>query len=238
MKNNLYLYLLLLLMGCSPTPSEITNQLDHGMVSAASPEAAQAGMDILAKGGNAIDAAVAISFAPGVTEPAMSGLGGGSQVLFAPAGKPPIVINGTTFSPAATPTDANEEDLKYHTRTTIPSTVKVMEYIWKKYGSGQISWSQLLTPAIQYAEDGFAIGPFRHLVYKKYESSLKKSTESPVEFNLSQNRGCLTLLFLSKFVNQLFQPKTIYAYTNTVFLIGIPVFQLPGFWTKKRYEPG
>ncbi len=158
----------------SPTPNQ-SAELKQGIVSVASPEAAQAGMDILAAGGNAIDAAVAISFALGVTEPAMSGLGGGSQVLFAAAGRSPIVINGTTLSPAATPVDATKADLKYHTRSTIPSTVKVMEYIWKKYGSGQLSWAELLAPAIRYAEEGFELGIFRHMVYKKYESALKDS---------------------------------------------------------------
>lgn len=68
-----------------------------------------------------------------------------------------------------------EEDLQYHTRTTIPSTVKVMEYIWKKYGSGNLSWSELLKPAIRYAEEGFVMCLFRHMVYKKYESALKNS---------------------------------------------------------------
>jgi gamma-glutamyltranspeptidase/glutathione hydrolase len=175
MMKKLSILFLLFLMGCSTPAPKTDSDLQHGIVSAASPEAAQAGMDILKAGGNAIDAAVAISFALGVTEPAMSGLGGGSQVLFAPSGQVPIAINGTTFSPAATPVDATEEDLQYHTRTTIPSTVKVMEYIWEKYGSGNISWSELLQPAIEYAEEGFVIGLFRHMVYKKYESALKKS---------------------------------------------------------------
>lgn len=171
----LTVFFLLFLLGCSSPTSTIDSNLQHGIVSAASPEAAQAGLDMLSAGGNAMDAAVAISFTLGVTEPAMSGLGGGSQVLFAPAGQTPIAINGTTFSPAATPVDAAEEDLQYHTRSTIPSTVKVMEYIWEKYGSGNLSWSELLQPAIRYAEEGFVMGLFRHRVYKKYESALKDS---------------------------------------------------------------
>lgn len=182
MKNLTGLFILIFLLGCtSPDSESASTPLSQGIVSSASPEATQAGMDILAAGGNAIDAAVAISFALGVTEPAMSGLGGGSQVLFAPAGQRPITINGTTLSPAATPITANKQDLQYHTRSTIPSTVKVMEYIWQKYGSGRLSWSQLLQPAIKYAEEGFVVGVFRHKVYKKYESSLKKSP-----FNASQ----------------------------------------------------
>ncbi len=174
---------------CSSNVSEQENlNSAYGTVSSASPEASLAGIDILKKGGNAIDAAVAISFTLGVTELAMSGLGGGSQVLFAPVGQAPISINGTTYSPASSPRDAVKSDLKYHTRSTIPSTVKVMDYIWKKYGSGKLSWAELLEPAIKYAEDGFAVGPFRHMVYKKYEKSLSESPHHTQFFLLKDGR--------------------------------------------------
>lgn len=173
-KLTLFTIALMLICTCSSTlqSPEVSNP---GVVSSASPEATQAGFEILQKGGNAIDAAVAISFALGVTEPAMSGLGGGTQIIFALPGEQPLSINGATISPSATPSDANKEDLTYHRRSTIPSTVKVLEYAWKKYGSGKLDWTILLAPAIKYAEDGFEVGPFRHQVYKKYERTLKRS---------------------------------------------------------------
>lgn len=163
-----------ILFACAPSDKQ-TNFSNTGVVSSASPEATIAGFEILQKGGNAIDAAVAISFALGVTEPAMSGLGGGTQILLALPGQKPIAINGATLSPAATPVDATKKDLTYHRRSTIPSTVKVLHYVWEKYGSGQIAWADLLRPAIRYAEKGFAVGAFRHKVYKKYERTLKGS---------------------------------------------------------------
>lgn len=163
-----------LFAACSPQDNQL-GPYHIGVVSTATSEATDAGFEILQKGGNAIDAAVAISFALGVTEPAMSGLGGGTQILMALPGQPPIAINGATLSPAATPVDASKKDLTYHRRSTIPSTVKVLEYVWEKYGSGQLKWAELLNPAIRYAEEGFVIGPFRHKVYKKYEGSLSKS---------------------------------------------------------------
>lgn len=169
--------LLLFLLGCQESkpirPEGMT--LTKGVVSAASPEATDAGVKILNMGGNAIDAAIAVQFALAVTEPAMSGLGGGTQVLFALPGQKPISINGASISPVLTPIDAKKEDLTYHRRSTIPSTVKVMGYIFEKYGSGNISWDEIILPAIEYAKNGFAVGVFRHKVFRQYQSVLKRS---------------------------------------------------------------
>lgn len=156
-------------------PTVESNEPFSGAIATASPEATKAGEEILKKGGNAIDAAIAISFALGVTEPAMSGIGGGTQILLALPGEPPIAINGASISPAATLNDATKDDLTYHRRSTIPSTVKILGYVHEKYGSGNVQWAELLTPAIKYAEEGFEVGRFRHMVYKKYEKILKKS---------------------------------------------------------------
>lgn len=145
-----------------------------GVVTSATPEASQAGEKIMKMGGNAIDAAVAISFALGVTEPAMSGLGGGTQVLLSLKNKAPIAINGTTFSPENTLLNS-EDTLTYHRRSTIPSTVKVLDYLHKKYGSGNVSWRELINPAIELAKNGFKVSEFRAKVYEKYEDKLKQS---------------------------------------------------------------
>lgn len=153
------------------------NQYDGhniGLISSATPEASKAGQQIFLKGGNAIDAAVAVSFALGVTEPAMSGLGGGTQVLLSLNNGQPIAINGTTLSPANTPINIGDT-LTYHRRSTIPSIVKVLDYLWRTYGSGNITWEELLNPAIELAENGFKIGKFRAKVYKQYEDKLLDS---------------------------------------------------------------
>ncbi len=144
-----------------------------GVVAAATPEAVEAGVRILEAGGNAVDAAVAVQFALGVTEPAMSGLGGGNQMLIHPSDAPPVVINGTSFSPAGTPRNATEDDVTGHRATTIPTTVKTMAYAWEHHGSGNMSWAQLLEPAIAFAEQGFVVGEFRHKVWQRHVDQLR-----------------------------------------------------------------
>lgn len=148
----------------------------RGVVVAASPGAAEAGAHILALGGNAIDAAVAVSFALGVTEPAMSGIGGQSQILLHAPGEAPIVINGTSYSPRGTPINASAADVEGHRATTIPTTVRVMEYAWTHHGSGNVAWSDLLASAIRFAEEGFTVGPFRHKVWTRHRDQLRADT--------------------------------------------------------------
>jgi gamma-glutamyltranspeptidase/glutathione hydrolase len=158
-----------------------------GVVSSATLEASKVGEEIFLKGGNAIDVAVAVSFALGVTEPAMSGLGGGTQVLLSIKNGKPFAINGTTLSPANTPTNI-ADTLTYRRRSTIPSTVKVLDYLWRTYGSGKVSWSELLDPAISLAENGFTVGKFRAKVYKQYEAKLLKSKFNTSFFLIDGNR--------------------------------------------------
>lgn len=158
-----------------------------GVVSSATPEASKVGEQIFLKGGNAIDVAVSVSFALGVTEPAMSGLGGGTQVLLSLNNGKPFAINGTTLSPVNTPTNIGDT-LTYHRRSTIPSTVKVLDYLWRTYGSGKVSWAELLHPAIKLAENGFAVGKFRAKVYRQYENELLESNFNTSYFLMDRKR--------------------------------------------------
>ncbi|MEQ8934256.1 MAG: gamma-glutamyltransferase, partial [Amphiplicatus sp.] len=147
---------------------------EFGVVSSASPEATAAGVEVLEAGGNAIDAAVAVQFALAVTEPAMSGLGGGTQIILKKPGEAPIVINGTTFAPGAIPESATKKQVQTgRTASTIPSTVRVFDFAYRQYGSGNVAWDALLAPAIRYAEEGWVVGPFRARVYRRHEEDLR-----------------------------------------------------------------
>ena len=154
--------LFLILLCCTFCKSDQKNF--WGIISAGTPEAAKAGRDILQAGGNAADAAVAVSFVLAVTEPAMTGLGAQTQILIHSQKKDPVVINGTSFSPRLIPADLNLTDIKGRRAATIPSMVKTLGYFHKRYGSGKLSWRELIEPAIKYALNGFAISPFRHKV--------------------------------------------------------------------------
>ena len=145
---------------------------DQAAISSASPEAAEAGAQILHRGGNAADAAVAIAFTLGVTEPAMSGLGGQIQFLIRRAGKDAIALNGSSFAPALTDPAIDRGELNPYQRTTVPTWLNSLEYLWRNYGSGRISWRELIEPAIAFARDGFVQGEFRQKVFLRHHDDL------------------------------------------------------------------
>ena len=147
-----------------------------GIVSSATPEATAAGIEILEKGGNAIDAAVAVSLALGATEPAGSGLFGQTVMLVRlNSGEEPFVIQGTTYSPGTIPAEVDRSQLTGgHTASTVPSTLRVLDFAKRTFGSKAVSWADTLAPAIRYASEGFVVGPFRHRSFRNSTASLTK----------------------------------------------------------------
>ena len=142
------------------------NDPDSGSsaVSSAHPLATEAGLAILRKGGNVVDAAVAVSFALGVVEPDASGIGGyGEMVLYLARIPDPVVIEFLTRVPEAAGL-GNSQFLERGSLppdgpviANVPGTVAGMWLAWKKYGSGKLPWADLIQPAIGLAEDGFEL---------------------------------------------------------------------------------
>lgn len=130
-------------------------------VSSAHPVATEAGLEILRKGGNVVDAAIAVSFALGVVEPDASGIGGYGQMLIHTAGmSEPALIEFMTRVPedagiGALPNDGR--DLPVAARVNVPGTVAAMHLAWRKHGSGKLPWEELLAPAIRAARDGYIV---------------------------------------------------------------------------------
>jgi gamma-glutamyltranspeptidase/glutathione hydrolase len=147
-----------------------------GVVSGGSPEAVDAGIAILKQNGNAVDAAIAITFALAVSEPAQSGLGGQAQFLIYNHEADPIIINGTSFSPSRLPPNVIKDDLIKHRATTVPSVVKVLGYLWENYSSDSIKWEKLLVPAINFADQGFSNTEFRHKILEYKVNELRNDS--------------------------------------------------------------
>ncbi len=156
-----------LVVGCSVSPPA-TSSPRAAAVSSATPEATAIGIEILRRGGNAIDAAVAVSLALGVSEPAGSGIGGQVFVLLHEPGKPAVVINGSTRAPSSIPAGVTGNDLTGRRASTVPSAVAVLDVAHRRFGSGKLSWSELVSPAADLAERGVKMGPFRKAALRRY----------------------------------------------------------------------
>ena len=163
---------LLFLPACDSAPSTAPEEIWAGTVSAASPEAAEAGRRILEAGGNAADAAVAVSMALSVTEPAGSGIAGQTVLLIRRPDGEAVVIQGSSRAPGALPPGAHADRLEGHQLTTVPTTLRTLDRAWREFGSGQVGWDELLAPAIQWAEEGFELRGFRHASVERFAADL------------------------------------------------------------------
>jgi gamma-glutamyltranspeptidase/glutathione hydrolase len=162
----------------------------RGVVSSATPEATAAGVTILEAGGNAIDAAVAVSLTLGVTEPAGSGIAGQTVMLVKKPGEPAFVIQGTTWSPRRMPKNATDERLSSgHTAASVPSTLRVLDLAHRKFGSGNLGWGALVQPAIDQAEHGFVVGPFRERAFRFYGDRLRPNAAAANIFFKADGSG-------------------------------------------------
>jgi gamma-glutamyltranspeptidase len=136
----------------------------RAVVVSAHPLASQAGRDVLERGGSIVDAAIAVSFALGVVEPDASGLGGdGQAVLFLKGMSEPTVIEFKDQTPRAATLDApgllrgGRLPIDGPMSVNIPGVVAGLDFLFTKYGSGRVSWADLVAPAIKYADEGFVL---------------------------------------------------------------------------------
>jgi gamma-glutamyltranspeptidase/glutathione hydrolase len=129
-----------------------------GMVVCVSPPAAEVGVAVLKKGGNAVDAAVAVAFAMAVTWPEAGNLGGGGFMMVAPPGKPVACVEYRETAPAAAgPTlFADGTVTAYsHKASGVPGTVRGLGLAHAKYG--KLPWKDVVAPAAELAEKGFTV---------------------------------------------------------------------------------
>ena len=136
----------------------------NGMVSSAHPLATKAGLEILEDGGNAFDAAVAVSAALNVVEPEMSGVGGyGAIVVYdAERGKTRFLEIGSRVPESVDPAIFRPPTPNYLKNrcgapvVATPGNLNAWEALSEEYGD--LEWRRLFDPAIKYAENGFTVG--------------------------------------------------------------------------------
>jgi gamma-glutamyltranspeptidase/glutathione hydrolase len=164
----------------------------NGMVASSSEIASQVGVDILKKGGNAIDASVATAFALAVTHPSAGNIGGGGFLVFMDSTgntttidfreKAPLAASPTLFLDAEghLPEDKNLYGMKSSGNhigaksVGVPGTVAGLYMAHQKYGS--LPWATLVQPAIDIATKGFP------LTYSLYEAQTFFAANSPIPF--------------------------------------------------------
>jgi gamma-glutamyltranspeptidase/glutathione hydrolase len=136
----------------------------NGMVVCAYPDAAKAGLDVLKKGGNAVDAAVAVQFALAVTHPQAGNIGGGGFMVYRPAKGIPNTLDFREKAPAKANADMYldaagnvipDMSLYTHQASGVPGSVDGMVTAHQKYG--KLKWADLVQPAINLALKGFKI---------------------------------------------------------------------------------
>jgi gamma-glutamyltranspeptidase len=141
-------------------------QSARGVVASGHALASAAGAAILEKGGNVIDAGIAVSFALGVVEPEASSIGGdGQAILFLKGMTEPIVIEYKDMTPGHATNDNPKLFTASGQRTAfdgptvvaIPGVVAGLDMLYQKYGSKKVAWADLVAPAIKLADDGFVL---------------------------------------------------------------------------------
>jgi gamma-glutamyltranspeptidase/glutathione hydrolase len=138
-----------------------------GMVASAHPLATEAGLEMLRRGGNAVDAAVATAFALGVVEPNASGLGGGGYILFyrAQTGRAEA-IDYREMAPQQAAPDmyplnpdgkgvVNKASSIGHRACAVPGNLAGLDLALKRWGT--LKLADVLAPAIRYAEEGYTV---------------------------------------------------------------------------------
>jgi gamma-glutamyltranspeptidase/glutathione hydrolase len=162
----------------------------HGMVATSQPLAAQAGIDILALGGNAADAAIATSAALNVTEPTTSGIGGDSFALYYDARTQEIsALNGSGRAPSGLTLERVAEDgfgdgiPHFHAHTvTVPGTCAAWSDLLDRHGT--LPLPVVLAPAIRLAEEGFPVAPITAFFWQRGVERQLRSASGGAELML------------------------------------------------------
>src|SRR5919109_3879130 len=160
----IFTLLLSIPFGSSARSDHIPERAQHGMVASVSEIASQIGADILKRGGNAVDAAVAVGLALAVVWPSAGNLGGGGFMVIRRADGKATAIDYREMAPAAAHRNVylddkgeyiTESSTYGHTAAGVPGTVAGLAYALEKYGT--MKWAAVAEPAHKLAADGFTV---------------------------------------------------------------------------------
>ena len=169
----------------SPAPARGRN----AMVASQHELASKIGVDILKKGGNAVDAAIAVGLALAVVYPEAGNIGGGGFMLIRSPKGDTHAIDYREMAPAGAHrdiyVDKNGDLIRGEGSSTVgyrasgvPGTLAGFELAFKKYGSKRVSWAELVRPARLLADNGYTLTHRLAELFKTYKSTLSQYPES------------------------------------------------------------
>lgn len=188
------LLLAIVAVACKPPQSESpkTGMLaDSAMVVSAHPLASRVGSEILRKGGNAVDAAIATQFALAVVFPMAGNIGGGGFMIFREKDGSVSTLDYREVAPLAASEkmflDENEEVIpglseKGHKSVGVPGSVAGMAAAHEKFGT--LPWKELVQPAIDLALNGFPLTKAQARTFNKVQDTLRRYNTVLPEFLL------------------------------------------------------
>jgi gamma-glutamyltranspeptidase/glutathione hydrolase len=189
MKQRFGLFLSLCLITTSALAVNTPTRAPDGMVVSANASSSAIGVGMMKRGGNAIDAAIAVAFSLAVTHPTAGNIGGGGFLVFQGVEGPPVAYDFRETAPAASHPEMFLVDGAYsherhhlsHVAVGVPGTVAGLYMAWQDGGS--LPWAELIAPAIRQAREGIVVtdGLARSLKralprMQQYPASLAKFT--------------------------------------------------------------
>ncbi len=168
----------------------------NGMVATSNPLSSMVAINVLQKGGNAVDAAIAASAVQAVVCPSATGIGGDCFAIISMNGKKPIAVNGSGIAPKKANLQFYKDNkiknigLTSPHSVTIPGAVHAWCSMHEKFG--RIDIKEVLSGAENFARNGFPVHEVEAVAWKENETKLKKNPNSKRLFlnkNISYNFG-------------------------------------------------
>jgi len=198
------IFLLFIFWGCEGSNSATNKKptsADSGMVVSAHPEASRIGVEVLKKGGNAVDAAAAVHFALAVCYPAAGNLGGGGYMVIRMKDGDKQAIDYREVAPERASRDMfldkkgnpiTKMSLSTHLASGIPGSVDGILKAHSKYG--KLSIKEIIQPAIDLASNGFKITARQAKDFNEIQKELKQLNSKTTAFTKKTNWNAGDLL--------------------------------------------